>query len=109
MYAIRSYYDVVLTASNFAGSDSELKEDYILVNPGLAPVADFYADVTQINVGDTVNFFDLSTNNPTQWVWTFTGAVPATSGSQNPTGVVYPTEGTYNVSLKARNSSYNFV
>ena len=66
------------------------------------PVADFSADVTIINEGETVTFTDLSTNNPTNWLWTFEGGEPATSIAAAPT-VTYNTPGTYNVSLVASN------
>ncbi len=104
VYAAPGVYDVSLTAVNNGGSDTELKEDYIVVNAGLPPAADFSADVTEIIAGDTVNFFDLSSGNPTQWLWTFTGAETTTSSAQNPTGIKYNTPGSYNVQLRARNS-----
>ena len=71
---------------------------------GAPPVADFMANVTTIPVGGSVNFTDLSTNNPTSWSWSFTGGTPATSTTQNPNGIVYSTAGTYAVSLTATNS-----
>ncbi len=104
VYSIPGTYDVSLTAANNGGSDTEVKADLIVVNPGLAPTADFYANVTEINAGDSVNFFDLSIGNPTQWTWTFEGGSPAGSGMQNPEGIVYATEGVYNVQLRAKNS-----
>jgi len=74
---------------------------------GSAPVADFFANVTTIPVGGSVNFTDLSTNNPTSWSWSFTGGTPATSTTQSPNGIVYSTAGTYAVSLTATNSFGN--
>ena len=68
------------------------------------PVADFQADNTHVCAGTTVNFTDLSANNPTQWSWTFTGGTPSTSTSQNPS-VTYNTAGTYQVELTVTNSS----
>ncbi|RDI10412.1 putative secreted protein (Por secretion system target) [Flavobacterium sp. AG291] len=62
------------------------------------PVADFTANVTTIQEGETVTFTDLSTNNPTSWAWTFEGGEPATSTEASPT-VTYNAPGTYNVSL----------
>jgi lysyl endopeptidase len=110
VYAVPGIYDVSMTAANNGGSDTEEKLDYITVNAGTPPAADFYADVTEIQVGDTVNFYDLSTKDPTQWIWTFEGATPGNSGQQNPTGIVYPTVGTYDVQLRARNSfGYNIM
>jgi PKD repeat protein len=67
------------------------------------PIADFEGNPTTVTVGSSVNFTDLSLNNPTSWDWTFTGGTPETSTDQNPT-VTYNTEGTYTVSLTATNS-----
>lgn len=79
---------------------------FLTVNiPGTTPpVADFTANQTTINVGGSVNFTDLSTNTPTSWSWSFQGGTPATSTAQNPTGIVYNTAGTYNVTLTATNA-----
>jgi PKD repeat protein len=106
-YLVPGVYDVTLTATNNGGTSTEFKDDYITVNAGTAPLSDFYADVTEIIEGDSVNFYDLSTGNPTQWNWTFYGAVPATSGDQNPEKIVYPTKGLYNVKLRTKNSFGN--
>ncbi|MCK9398776.1 MAG: PKD domain-containing protein [Bacteroidales bacterium] len=107
VYSTPGVFDVTLTSANNAGSDTELKENYITVNAGLPPTSDFYADVTEIEVGDTVNFFDLSIGGPTQWTWTFEGATPGGSGQQNPIDIVYPTEGAFNVQLRTKNTFGN--
>ncbi len=73
---------------------------------GNAPLADFIGSPTTVVAGGTVNFSDLSTNNPTSWQWTFNGGTPSTSTDQGP-NIVYNTPGTYTVSLKATNSSGN--
>jgi PKD repeat protein len=106
-YLTPGVYDVTLTATNNGGTDTEYKDNYITVNAGMPPISNFYADVTQIMPGDSVNFFDLSTGTPTQWTWTFTGADPGGSSTQNPTGIVYNTEGYYNVKLRTKNSFGN--
>ncbi|MGD2093234.1 MAG: C1 family peptidase [Candidatus Aminicenantes bacterium] len=67
------------------------------------PVADFSADPTTVEVGNSVQFTDLSTNNPTSWDWTFEGGTPASSTDQNPQ-VTYNTIGTYTVTLIAENA-----
>ncbi|HSY76451.1 MAG TPA: M43 family zinc metalloprotease, partial [Bacteroidia bacterium] len=72
-----------------------------------APVADFKANVTTIPVGAKINYTDLSTQAPTAWAWTFTGAVTTTSAVQNPTNIQYNTVGNYAASLKATNSFGN--
>jgi PKD repeat protein len=96
-------YDVTLTATNIGGDDTEVKTDYILVNAGIAPTADFIADVTQIMTGDTVRFTDMSAGNPTIWIWSFDGGSPGGSGAQHPS-VVYEEMGAYNVQLLAKNA-----
>ncbi|MEO5674755.1 MAG: PKD domain-containing protein [Chitinophagales bacterium] len=77
---------------------------YFVAPPDAAPVIDFFADVTTINLGQSVNFFDLSQNSPTSWSWEFSGGVPATSSLQNPTGITYNTAGAYDVTLTATNA-----
>ena len=59
-------YTVQLTATNAVGSDIEIKTDYINATDP-APVADFSADNLTPTTNETVNFTDLSTNNPTSW------------------------------------------
>jgi len=106
-YMIPGVYTVTLTSTNTGGTDTEEKDDYIVVNAGTPPVTDFYADVTEISPGDSVNFFDMSSGNPTQWIWTFDGGDPAGASQTNPTNIVYPNEGIYFVRLKTKNSFGN--
>ena len=70
------------------------------------PVADFSATPTTTVAGTTIQFTDLSSNYPTQWEWSFPGAIPSTSTIRNPS-VVYPNPGTYSVTLKATNQYGN--
>ena len=85
---------------------SDIAIDLIEVDGGTSPeppVADFTANNTIIGTGNTVQFNDLSTNNPTEWAWTFEGGTPSSSTSQNPMAT-YTTAGTYTVTLIATNS-----
>ncbi|MFL5754463.1 MAG: PKD domain-containing protein [Bacteroidia bacterium] len=78
-----------------------------MYNPGtLAPIANFTANRQVVCAGQTVNFTDLSSFNPTSWSWTFQGGTPAASTAQNPS-VVYNTPGTYSVALTATNANGN--
>jgi PKD repeat protein len=52
-----------------------------------------------------IDFFDLSTNNPTSWQWVFPGADSATSELQNPTNICYSTYGSFDVTLIACNAA----
>ena len=70
----------------------------------LPPVADFVADKTDICVGESVQFTDLSTNSPTSWQWTFPGGTPGSSTQQNPI-ITYNTPGLYSVTLSVNNAA----
>ncbi|MCB2218986.1 MAG: PKD domain-containing protein [Bacteroidetes bacterium] len=64
------------------------------------PVADFIGEPTAGPVPLTVNFTDLSTNNPTSWEWDFGDG--GTSTEQNPLHI-FETNDTYTVSLTVAN------
>jgi PKD repeat protein len=103
VYETPGVFDVTLTAANAFGSDTETKTALITVEVPPVPVADFSATPTTIFAGEQVDFTDLSTNEPTAWVWSFDGGTPANSTSQHPS-VIYQTPGSYNVSLTAANA-----
>lgn len=67
-------------------------------------IADFTASPTSGEAPLTVNFTDLSTNDPDTWDWIFEGGTPGTSAQQHPT-ITYNTAGTYTVTLTASNAS----
>jgi len=105
VYNTAGTYEVSLTVTNTAGTDTETKTAYItVVTGGIAPTADFSGNPTTIPVGGSVNFTDLSQNFPTSWNWSFTGGTPATSSAQNPSGITYSAAGTYPVSLTVSNA-----
>ncbi len=66
--------------------------------------ANFSATPTTICIGNTVNFTDLTTGNPTSWAWNFGDG--NTSTSSNPSHV-YSTAGTFTVSLTVSNGTNN--
>lgn len=68
------------------------------------PRANFRAETQQILLGGQVRFFDLSTNFPNRWYWTFEGGTPTNSTDQNPV-VTYNTPGRFEVTLVAANST----
>lgn len=74
--------------------------------PGIeltAPVADFVISESIICPGDCIQLTDLSTNTPTSWSWSFTGASVTNSGVQNPVNICYDAPGLYQVTLNASN------
>ncbi|HXK82558.1 MAG TPA: C25 family cysteine peptidase, partial [Bacteroidales bacterium] len=103
-YTTAGTYTVSLDVANSIDGDNETKNNYITVNVNNnPPLADFIADQTIINIGGSINFTDLTANNPTAWDWTFEGGTPPTSTDQNPTGITYDAPGTYSVTLEAFN------
>lgn len=52
-----------------------------------------------------IDFYDLSTNNPTSWQWFFPGADSTTSTLQNPTNICYNNYGSFDVTLIACNAA----
>ncbi len=67
------------------------------------PVVDFYTPVRDTIQGSLINFFDLSSYNPTNWFWDFGAGTPSTSTQQNPINIQFPV-GTHAVKLIASNS-----
>jgi PKD repeat protein len=99
-------YDIRLTVTNLFGSDDEVKGSYITVLPP-APIANFTASPLSGTAPLTVAFTDWSTNTPTSWIWEYKNAtVPWTqfSTAQNPSNIIFPAAGTYDIQLNATNA-----
>lgn len=72
---------------------------------GIAPVSNFTSNIQALPIGGgTVDFYDLTSNGPTTWSWSFPGGTPSTSNVRNPTGISYTATGAYTVSLTTTNS-----
>jgi PKD repeat protein len=101
-YTSAGTYTVTLTVTNEVDSDTEIKDGYINVTeqPQIPPTADFSASPTSGDAPLTVNFTDLSSENPDSWSWDFGDG--GTSPAQNPS-YTYNTVGTYSVTLTATN------
>ncbi|MFY9800127.1 MAG: PKD domain-containing protein, partial [Methanoregula sp.] len=100
-------YTVNLTVTNIAGSDFELKTNYITVNPApVPPVAAFTSDVQSGTAPLLVHFTDQSTNTPTSWKWEYRAVAGVWtefgSGARNPSQTF--TLGTYDIRLTATNA-----
>ena len=106
LYSSPGTYNVTLTASNAAGSDVHVLNDYITANAIVfPPAANFSSNVTEGDPPLTVNFFNQSINNPDSYEWNFPGATPSSSTTTNPTGITYDTPGEYDVELTVTNTA----
>jgi PKD repeat protein len=101
VYAEPGSYDVRLTASNSHGSDVLLRAAALEVTAPVLPVADFSATPTAGAAALTVAFTDLSSGEPTSWLWEFGDGT--TSSARHPSHT-YGTPGVYDVSLTASNA-----
>ncbi|PLW98711.1 MAG: hypothetical protein C0593_04880 [Marinilabiliales bacterium] len=100
-YFTPGHYTVSLTVEGLYNADTETKEAYIYA--GTAPEAAFEASAQYVAEGETVDFSDLSENEPTAWEWTFSGATPESSSDQNPMGISWNESGSYDVTLNVSN------
>ncbi|HOL41273.1 MAG TPA: PKD domain-containing protein [Methanospirillum sp.] len=118
VYTKPGTYSVTLTASNQYTSDTVCKTQWITVKD-VSINADFVGTPTSGYAPLTVQFTDLSTGNPTKWLWDFGdggiipagedenvtcagGACPPPNTLQNPRHT-YRLPGTYTVTLTASN------
>ena len=104
-YNTPGLYQVSLGVSNGVENNTKTKIDYIEVLDSVyLPAADFTANFTTILAGNSIDFMDLSSNNPSSWNWTFTGSSTTSSTIQNPSGITYPTMGFFPVTLTVTNT-----
>jgi PKD repeat protein len=99
-YAADGAFTVTLTATNECGSVT-ITDIVVIATQG--PIAAFTAQPTSGCAPLTVVFENLSSDNATDFSWTFQGGNPATSTAENPV-VTYNAPGIYNVSLTASNA-----
>jgi PKD repeat protein len=96
-YDTAGSFNVALIVSNADGSDTLVREGYIVVTVDTSTLAaNFTADPTSGDAPLAVSFTDLSTGDPTSWNWNFGDGGASTD--QNPT-YTYEATGSYNVSL----------
>jgi PKD repeat protein len=101
-FATPDTYTVTLVASNGAGSDTEVRTNYITVGVPLAAVS-FSANPNTGVAPLTVQFTDTSTNDPISWAWDFQNDGITDSTEQDPQ-FTYTAVGTYSVRLTVTNA-----
>ncbi|MDI9634062.1 MAG: PKD domain-containing protein [Methanolinea sp.] len=91
-------WNVIVT--NPDGKSGQLTNGFQILPP--PPVPDFTASPVYGTVPLTVQFTDLSTNNPTAWIWDFGDGTQSGVLDRNPVHT-YNAMGTYNVTLTVFN------
>ncbi|AKB80284.1 cell surface protein [Methanosarcina horonobensis HB-1 = JCM 15518] len=101
-YSAAGNYTVKLTASNAAGNDTKIKENYIKVTTPQTPAVNFWGSPVSGNAPLNVTFKDNTTGSPTAWNWSFGDGTYSTD--QNPKHT-YSAAGNYTVKLTATNAA----
>jgi len=101
-YSKTGIYTVALTATNYNGSNTLTKAEYI--NVVTKPIANFSASPTSGIALLMVHFTDTSTETPAKWRWDFGDG--SKSVHQNPIHK-YSKAGNYTVSLTVKNAAGN--
>jgi len=100
-FSCRGYHPQTVTLTVVDGET--LTQNIQLENDGTL-VPDFEADHTNLSSGEAVNFTDNTWGAYLDsWEWTFEGGEPATSNEQNPSGITYSQNGTFDVTLTVTN------
>lgn len=95
-------YTVKMTATNAWGSNTQTRNNYIVVTP--PPVsAGFTANSTSGKVTLGVQFSDTSANTPNNWDWYWSNDETKDSDTQNPVAS-FATSGSYSVRLYSSNA-----
>ncbi len=89
-------------------SQQNLNATGVLLPDNFLCSAEFSAEQTVICAGNSVRFEDKSFFGVTSYEWSFDGGFPATDTNQSPL-IRYDRPGTYNVTLKVKNSSDSIV
>jgi PKD repeat protein len=101
VYQVPGVYSVSLIVGSSCGGGLGRRENYIFCTQAAYPDVDFCANVTYGPAPLAVQFYDLSTGNPTTWLWDF--GDNTTSTLKNPYHI-YQNPGNYYVTLTVTNT-----
>jgi len=101
IFNARGNYTVNLTVTNFWGTDTESKTEYIRV--GEVPVANFTAEPRNLVESNIVNFTDHSTGYPNWWLWDLGNGFIDNKTSNLTFNHTYPNAGNFTIKLTVGN------
>lgn len=93
-------YEISLITKNSCASDTA--SQIVDLYEEAKTYANFSISANSYCLGDEISFVDLSSEDVTEWKWSFPGATPSESSEKNPM-VMYESFGTYNVELTVSN------
>ena len=88
-YLVEVIIPYTCTSTRAVDHNSTRSNRGTISGPGTLPIPYFTANLTQINVGGVVDFYDQSDHNPTSWYWYFPGGNPGFSTQANPSNIIY--------------------
>jgi len=94
-------YRIRLSVENSAGADSTFV-DIVVAKRIDPPISQFTQSATEVLVGETVTFTDLSLNQPTRLIWGFGDDTTARGSTASKS---WSAPGTYRVTLRATNDA----
>ena len=87
---------IIMVTPTLAGCVGSPLTFTITVNP--TPIATFTPSANQCLVGNSFNFTNTGSSGAGYtYSWTFTGGAPASSTTNNPSGITFATAGTHNI------------
>lgn len=99
-------HDLIIEGHQSTPTSFNILVDDIDIVAAVTPTsANFSGNPVNVNIGQSVNFTDMSSTNVTGWNWSFPGAATTSSTAQNPTNIVYNTVGCYDVTLDVTSTS----
>ena len=103
--AYNGYYQLsALNPGSYSFTSDQAASFNLKPRTDVVPTSLFNANANTACVGNTINFYDQSSNAPSSWEWTFNGGTPASSTDEDP-AITFNNKGKYDISLTATNTA----
>lgn len=96
-FSADGYHDFVTTVNVINNQSTRIDVE---LYPENVAVPDFFASLTNIFEGQSVDFTNETTGSVTSYSWFFPGGTPTESSDENPENIIYNNQGFYSVILE---------